>query len=100
MKSEKGFQKNNFGKRSFGAFTGSNYESGSGSSSNKKPAYGKPFQQNQDTPQGQEKNGNNNSNASKKKCTRCLGPHLVQDYKWPIGACFACGKVGHRVSEC
>ena len=41
MKNDKGFQKNNWGKRSFGTFAGNSYESRSGSGSSKKPMYGK-----------------------------------------------------------
>ena len=51
MKNDKGFQKNNWGKRSFGTFAGSSYESRSGSGSSKKPMYGKQPQQAQEHPQ-------------------------------------------------
>ena len=63
--SEKGFQNNNFGKRSFGTFARSSYESGLGSGSNKKPAYGKPLQQTQETPQSQGNNDKNNNKQTK-----------------------------------
>ena len=50
MKSEKGFEKNNFGERSFGTFARSSYEFGLGSGSNKKPTYGKQPQQTYENP--------------------------------------------------
>ena len=38
--------------------------------------------------------------SSDPQCGRCFGPHDVSACKWTPGACFACGKTGHKVSEC
>ena len=38
--------------------------------------------------------------SSDPQCGRCFGLHDVYVCKWVPGACFACGKTGHKVSEC
>ena len=38
--------------------------------------------------------------SSDPQCGRCFGPHDVSACKWIPGACFACGKTGHKASEC
>ena len=32
------------------------------------------------------------------ECKICYGPHDVLAYKWMSGACFSCGKLGHKSS--
>ncbi|KAA8546507.1 hypothetical protein F0562_002754 [Nyssa sinensis] len=34
------------------------------------------------------------------KCQRCGGLHKDEQCRWNTGACFECGKKGHRVKDC
>ncbi|XP_074374347.1 uncharacterized protein LOC141714744 [Apium graveolens] len=34
------------------------------------------------------------------KCTRCGGNHADRECRWNLGACFHCGEVGHKISQC
>ncbi|XP_074356287.1 uncharacterized protein LOC141695987 [Apium graveolens] len=33
-------------------------------------------------------------------CTRCGGNHADREYCWNLGACFHCGDVRHKISQC
>ena len=72
LKAQKNQQKGITGKRSFGTFKNSKFETGSSSESNKKPLIGKSYNQ------GQNQAG---SGAKKPKCDRCFGPHALEECK-------------------
>ena len=96
VRNDKDSQKSNLGKRSFGSYVNKNFEAGDNSGFNKKPMYGKQPHQ----CQGQEKSQLGSNASEQKRYDRCLGPQSIQECKWTPGACFACGKLGHKVNEC
>ena len=52
-------------------------------------------------PQNQGQSQNQvNPGTPKQTCKRCFGPHALHECKWTPNACFTCGQVGHKVSEC
>ena len=98
-------QKNVLGKRSYGSYEPRKFETGSGSGSYKRPAYEKSSVSWQGQTQVQSSASaagtvDKPGSGVKVICERCKGPHPVSECKWKVGACFSCGQVGHRVTQC
>ena len=45
-------------------------------------------------------NVNRASSGNKLSCSRSRRNHLDKDCRWNTGACFSCGEIGYKVSEC
>jgi len=81
------------GKRPQSSFYSKSYGQGSGwQGKGKKSKYTKPI--------AQQISKEEESKTEGVICRRCFGPHEVENCKWTPGACFSCGQVGHRSSEC
>ena len=57
----------------------------------------KPMTSKQPTPSS---NGKGTSKVDEPVCGVCFCPHDVSTCKWTPGACFSCGRVGHKSIEC
>ena len=81
------------------AYTSPSYGRGYGQSSgsaDKRPRYEKK----PNPPVQSRKASKAEASEPTPECRRCYGPHDVSACKWTPGACYSCGQVGHKSSEC